>query len=367
MKYRIRDEVKRLGKYVAGKPIDEVKREFGIDKVVKLASNENPLGASNKVKRLMAELVNEMNMYPDSSSYDFKQTLSSKLGISKDMIFCGAGSDSLINVICEVFLDKDDESIMAEITFPRYESNTILMGAKPIKVPLKNNGLDLEAMIDAITDKTKLLWLCNPNNPTGGIFTKEDLDKVLCKIPEDVIIIMDEAYSEYVDSEDYPNSLELLKSYPNMIVLRTLSKAYGLASLRFGYGIANEEIVDYINRVINAFDVNLFAQKAAVVAIEDEEFINTVKIFNKEQRSYLTKKFNEMGLECIESQANFIMVNVNGDDRPIHEYLLRHGYIIRPGYLLDMPEWIRVSVGTKEQNVEFCELLYNAIKERDKE
>ena len=139
------------------------------------------------------------------------------------------------------------------------------------------------------------------------------------------------------------------------------------ASLRFGYGIANEEIVDYINRVINAFDVNLFAQKAAVVAIEDEEFINTVKIFNKEQRSYLTKKFNEMGLECIESQANFIMVNVNGDDRPIHEYLLRHGYIIRPGYLLDMPEWIRVSIGTKEQNVEFCELLYDAIKERDKE
>ena len=337
MKYRIRDEVKRLGKYVAGKPIDEVKREFGIDKVVKLASNENPLGTSNKVKRLMAELVNEMNMYPDSSSYDFKQTLSSKLGI------------------------------MAEIPFPRYESNTILMGAKPIKVPLKNNGLDLEAMIDAITDKTKLLWLCNPNNPTGGIFTKEDLDKVLCKIPEDVIIIMDEAYSEYVDSEDYPNSLELLKSYPNMIVLRTLSKAYGLASLRFGYGIANEEIVDYINRVINAFDVNLFAQKAAVVAIEDEEFINTIKIFNKEQRSYLTKKFNEMGLECIESQANFIMVNVNGDDRPIHEYLLRHGYIIRPGYLLDMPEWIRVSIGTKEQNVEFCELLYDAIKERDKE
>nr|WP_291649822.1 histidinol-phosphate transaminase [Clostridium sp.] len=367
MKYRVRDEVKRLDKYVAGKPIDEVKREFRIDKVVKLASNENPLGTSNKVRELIAELVNEMNMYPDSSSYDFKETLSSKFRISRDMIFCGAGSDSLINVICEVFLDKDDESIMAEITFPRYESNTVLMGAKPIKVPLKNNGLDLEAMVDAITDKTKLLWLCNPNNPTGGIFTKEDLDKVLCKIPEEVVIIMDEAYCEYVDSEDYPDSLELLKSYPNMIVLRTLSKAYGLASLRFGYGIANEEIVDYINRVINAFDVNLFAQKAAVVAIEDEEFINEVKIFNKEQRDYLTKKFNEMGLEYIESQANFIMVNVNGDDRPIHEYLLRHGYIIRPGYLLDMPEWIRVSIGTKEQNVEFCELLYDAIKERDKE
>lgn len=366
MKYKVRDEVKRLGKYVAGKPIDEVKREFGIEKVVKLASNENPLGTSNKVRDLMAELVNEMNMYPDSSSYYFKQALSNKLGVNENMIFCGAGSDSLINVICEIFLDKDDESIMAEITFPRYESNTILMGAKPIKVPLKNNGLDLEAMIDAITDKTKLLWLCNPNNPTGGIFTKEDLDKVLCKIPEDVIIIMDEAYCEYVNSEEYPDSLELLKSYPNMIILRTLSKAYGLASLRLGYGIANEEIVDYMNRVINAFDVNLFAQKAAVAAIEDEDFINKVKIFNKEQRDYLTKKFYEMGLECIESHANFIMTNVNGDDKPIHEYLLSHGYIIRPGYLLDMPGWIRVSIGTEEQNREFCSLLYDAIKERDR-
>lgn len=366
MKYRIRDEVKRLGKYVAGKPIDEVKREFGIDKVVKLASNENPLGTSNKVKRLMAELVNEMNIYPDSSSYEFKQTLSNKLGINKDMIFCGAGSDSLINVICEVFLDKDDESVMAEITFPRYESNTILMGAKPVKVPLKNNGLDLKAMVNAITDKTKLLWLCNPNNPTGGMFTKGDLDEVLNKIPKDVIIVMDEAYSEYVTSDDYPNSLELLKSYPNLIILRTLSKAYGLASLRFGYGIANEEIVDYMNRVINAFDVNLFAQKAAVVAIEDEDFINKVKVFNKEQREYLANKFSEMGLEYIDSQANFIMVNVNGDDKPIHENLLRHGYIIRPGHLLDMPKWIRVSIGSREQNEEFCKLLYDAIKERDK-
>lgn len=366
MECKVREEVKKLEKYVAGKPIDEVKREFEIDKVVKLASNENPLGTSNKVKKLMFELVNEMNMYPDSASYDFKKALSDKLKINRDMIFCGAGSDSLINVICEVFLDKDDESIMPEITFPRYDSNTVLMGAKPIRISLKNNRLDLEMMINAITDKTKIIWFCNPNNPTGDIFTADELNKVLCKIPKNIVIVMDEAYYEYVTLEDYPNSLELLKSYPNMIILRTFSKAYGLAALRFGYGIASEEIVDYMNRVINAFDVNLFAQKAAVAALEDEDFINKVKLFNKKQREYLEKQFSEMELNYIKSQANFIMVNVKGDDKPIHEYLLRHGYIIRPGYLLGMPSWIRVTIGTQEQNIEFCKLLNNAIEERDK-
>ncbi|MDV4152580.1 histidinol-phosphate transaminase [Clostridium sp. AL.422] len=365
MEYKIREEVKGLEKYVAGKPIDEVKREYGIDKVVKLASNENPLGTSEKVKSIMIDLINEMNMYPDASSFDFKEALSKKIGVNKNMIFCGAGSDSLINVICEVFLDKDDESIMAEITFPRYESNTKLMGAKAIKVPLRNNGLDLVAMVDAINNKTKIIWLCNPNNPTGGIFTKDQLGMVLDRIPKDVIIVMDEAYGEYVTSEDYPDSLELIKSYPNMIILKTLSKAYGLASLRFGYGIANEKIVDYMNRVINSFDVNLFAQKAAVVAIEDEEFIDKVRFFNEQQRKSLFSEFEKMGLKYIESEANFIMVNVKGDDKPIHEYLLRHGYIIRPGYLLDMPGWIRVSLGTEDQNIEFCKLLRDAIENRD--
>ena len=365
MEYKVREEVKGLEKYVAGKPIDEVKREYGIDKVVKLASNENPLGTSDKVKKVMLNLVNEMNMYPDATSFDFKNSLSKKLNIDKNMIFCGAGSDSLINVICEVFLDKEDESIMAEITFPRYESNTKLMGAKPVKIPLMNNGLNLEAMVDAITEKTKIIWLCNPNNPTGVIFTKKELDKVLNRIPKSVIIVMDEAYGEYVTSEDYPDSLELIKSYPNMIILKTLSKAYGLASLRFGYGIANEEIVDYINRVINSFDVNLFAQKAALVAIEDDEFINKVRDYNKEQREFLSLEFEKMGLEYIKSEANFIMVNVNGDDKSIHEYLLRNGYIIRPGFLLDMPGWLRVTIGTNEQNLEFCKLLKEAIKVRD--
>ena len=365
MNYNVRSEVKSMARYVAGKPIAEVKRELGIEKVVKLASNENPLGCSEKVKEAIMELLTEVNMYPDATCYEFKECLSSKLDITRDMIFCGAGSDSLINVLCTTILDKGDESIMPEITFPRYESNTLLMGAKPIKIPLKNNYLDLEAMVSAITDKTKIIWFCNPNNPTASMFTAEEFNKVIDRIPQEVLIVMDEAYSEYVSSNEYPNSLELLKRYPNMIILRTMSKAYGLASLRFGYGIAREELVDYFNRVINAFDTNLFAQKAAVAALKDEEFLNKVKSFNKVEREYLTLQFAKMGLEYVPSEANFIMVNVKGEDKSIHEYLLKHGYIIRPGFLLDMPGWIRISIGTREQNIELCELLSEAIEERD--
>ncbi|GAB6168488.1 histidinol-phosphate transaminase [Clostridium carnis] len=366
MKYKIREEVKGLSKYVAGKPIDEVKRELGIEKVVKLASNENPLGTSPKVIEAIKELLTEVNMYPDSSSYEFKRDLSKKLNIKQDMIFCGAGSDSLINVLCTIVLDKGDESVMPELTFPRYESNTLLMGATPVKIPLKSNYLDLEAMVNAITDKTRIIWFCNPNNPTGSMFTAEEFNKIIDKIPEEVVIVMDEAYCEYVTSDKYPNSLELLKKYPNLVILRTFSKAYGLASLRFGYGIARPDFVDYMNRVINAFDVNLFAQKAAVAALKDDEFLNKVKAFNADEREYLTLQFEKMGLEYVPSQANFIMINVKGDDKPIHEFLLRHGYIIRPGYLLGVPGWIRVSLGTKENNREFCELLWEAMEERDK-
>lgn len=365
MKYKIREEVKVLDKYVAGKPIDEVKRELGIDRVIKMASNENPLGASPKVKEAITDLLNEVHMYPDSASYELKNLIADKLGVYEDMVFCGAGSDSLINVLAEVFLDKGDESIMADITFPRYESNTKLMGATPVIVPLKNNGLDLEGMVDAITDKTRIIWFCNPNNPTGGIFTAEELNKVLPRIPSHVVIVMDEAYIEYVDSLDYPNSLELLKNYPNMLILRTFSKAYSLASLRVGYGIAQPEMVDYINRVINAFDTNLFAQKAAVAAYRDDEFLAKVVAYNAREREHMSIQLEKMGLEYIKSQANFIMINVKGDDKPIHEFLLKNGYIIRPGFLLGMPGWIRVSFGLSEQNREFLELLSEALEIRD--
>lgn len=357
MDYKVREEVLRIEKYVAGKPISEVKRELGLEKVVKLASNENPLGCSPKAKEALRNLVDETYLYPDAVSFELKSEIGKYLGVRPDQIFCGAGSDSLIRVLCNTLLERDDESIVADITFPRYETNTVLMGAKCVKIPMKNLGLDIEAMVDAITPKTKIIWFCNPNNPTGTIFTEQDLMNVLDRIPKNVYIVMDEAYCEYVTSEEYPDSLKLLDKYPNMIILRTFSKAYGLASLRIGYGIASEELAEYFNRVVNSFDTNLYAQVAAVEAVKDVEFLNRVKEVNATQREFMTNEFKEMGLEVVESQANFIMVNVNCDDKPLFDFLLRNGYIVRPGFLLGTPEYLRISMGKEEENKEVVELI----------
>ena len=276
MSYTIRKEVLGLKMYHAGKPISEVKRELGLKQVIKLASNENPLGCSPKVKKVLMEAVEEAQLYPDASNFELKEVISKQLGVKHSQVFRGAGSDLLIRVICSTFINTGDESIMPEITFPRYNEAVRLMGGIPVTIPMKNNGVDIEKMVDSITAKTNIIWFCNPNNPTGTIFRKAELEKLLPRIPKSVIIIMDEAYMEYVTDKEYPDYIGLLKQYPNMIILRTFSKAYGLASLRCGYGIAQEDLVKYFNTVTGPFDVNLFAQKAASMAMQDREFLNLV-------------------------------------------------------------------------------------------
>lgn len=357
MGVKIRDEINEVAKYIAGKPISEVQRELGIVKVVKMASNENPLGCSPKVKIALKEIVDKTYLYPDAGNHDLIETLSEKLNVEKDEIFLGGGSSSLIKVICNTILSKDDESIIADNTFALYENYTKLMGARPIKIPLKDFKLDVEAMVEAITDKTKVIWFCNPNNPTGTIFNAEDFNKVIDRIPEEVLIVMDEAYIEYVADRSFPNSLELRKNRKNFIILRTLSKAYGLASLRVGYGIADRELVSFFNRVINPFEVNLYAQVAAVAALKDEEFLDGVTSFNYFEREKFYIELKKLGYEYIESQANFILININGDDKFLSQYLLKKGFIIRPGHLLGCDGYIRVSLGTEEENNKFIEVL----------
>ncbi|WP_017414102.1 histidinol-phosphate transaminase [Clostridium tunisiense] len=357
MGYAIRAEVLDLGVYKAGKPIDEVKRELGLEEVIKLASNENPLGCSPKVKEALNDIINETHMYPDASNFELKEAISKRLGISPEQVFCGTGSDSLIRVICNTFINPGDESIMAEITFPRYEASVKLMGGKVISIPMKNNGLDIEEMVNAITERTKIIWFCNPNNPTGTIFTREELDKVLGKIPPNVVIIMDEAYIEYVTDKNFPDSLELLPKYPNMVILRTFSKAYGLAALRCGYGIVHKELGEYFNRIIGPFDVNLFAQKAAIAALEDEAFLTLVHDTNVKGRDYLYEELDKMRLPYARTNANFIMMNTLVDDKIVFDRLLRAGIIVRPGHLLGMPGWMRVTIGTEVQNHKFIKAL----------
>lgn len=359
---KVRDAILGLKAYQAGKPIDEVKRELGLDDIIKMASNENPLGCSPEVQKIIANLAAEVNLYPDASNYELKKALSEYLDVSTERIFCGAGSDLLIRVICSLFVNPGDETIMPEVSFQRYEDSTQLMGGKIVKIPMKNHGIDIERTIAAINDRTRVIWLCTPNNPTGPILTKDDLFGALDRIPRDVIIIMDEAYHEYVTDERYPDTIALLDKYENMIILRTFSKAYGLAGLRLGYGMASEEITQYMNSIIGPFDTNLIAQAAAIAALKDQEFLKRVVEENARGKNYFYKEFEGLGLEYIVTEANFIMVNINKDDKAVFQSLLRKGIIVRPGHLFSMNGWLRVSIGTMEQNKRFINELEQILK-----
>jgi histidinol-phosphate aminotransferase len=362
MNVKVRKEVQELKAYPAGKPISEVKREYGLDEIVKLASNENPLGCSPKAMEAVKRLTGELNMYPDAAAYELKTKIGRRLGANIDQIFCGTGTDLLIRILCTAIINPGDECIVPEISFSRYNDSTQLMGGRCISIPLKNHCLDLEAMVEAITPATKIIWFCNPNNPTGTIFTQHELDKIIDRIPDDVLIAMDEAYCEYVTAHDYPDSLSMLSQHPNMVVLRTFSKVYGLAGLRVGYGICSPELAKYFNAVIGPFDVSLPAQAAAAAAIGDEEFVSRSREVNSLGKEYLYSEFDAMGLPYIRTQANFLMVKVPDDDRKVFTELLKRGIIVKAGSALGMPGYLRVSIGTRPQNEKFIEALFQILK-----
>lgn len=359
---KIREAIKGVRPYQAGKPISEVKRQLGLDDIIKLASNENPYGCSEKVRQAMISAVDSINLYPDASNYELKKALADYLGVKTSMIFCGTGSDLLIRVLCSIFIDKDDEIIMGDISFQRYEDSAKIMGGKVVKIKMKNHRLDVEGMVNAVNDRTKIVWFATPNNPTGTIVKKDELLWALDNIPKDVLVVIDEAYKEYVTDEDYLDTIPLLNKYNNIAILRTFSKAYGLAGLRLGYGIANEEITQYMNSVIGPFDTNLIAQEAGIAALKDEEFLKFIVEKNAEGRKYYYKEFDRLGLNYIESQANFVMVDTGKDDMDVFNKLLRKGVIVRPGSLFDMPGWLRVTVGTMEQCQRFVKSLEEILR-----
>lgn len=353
----VRKEINEMEKYIGGKPISEVKREFNIERVVKMASNENPLGCSNKVKAIIKKLVEDTAYYPDGGNYNLRRLLSENLNIGEENIILGAGSSSLIKVICNTLINELDEIIMGEITFSLYENFTNLMGGKSVKVPMKDLTLDLEGFLKSITKKTKIIWLTNPNNPTGTAFDRSSLEDFLNKVPKNIYVVIDEAYREYATMENYPDGLEFAKKMDNVIVLRTFSKAYGIASLRVGYGICKKELAEFFNRVINPFEVNLYGQNAAVEALKDQEFLKYTTEYNKEEREIFYKELDKIGLKYTKSETNFILIDVKGRDQEINQYLLKHGFIIRPGYLLGCNGYIRVTIGLREQNEKLLELI----------
>lgn len=362
MAARIRPNVLQMQPYSPGKPVDEVKRELGLDRVVKLASNENPLGPSPKAIAAVQAAAAKMHVYPDGAAHTLRQALSAKFGVDAKQILVGNGSDELIHLLGLVLLEEGSEMMMGDPSFSRYDAAAHLAPAKLVKVPLDADYRhDLPAMARAITPQTRLIWIANPNNPTGTVVRKAEVDRFLADVPEDVVVVLDEAYFEFAQElPDFPDSLDYIKAgKPNVVGLRTFSKAYGLAGIRVGYGFAPPAIADAIERAREPFDVNSLAQVAAVAALEDDEHIKATVETNRRGLKTLAGVFEEVGARPLESFANFVYTDLGRPARPVFDALLRRGVITRPGDVLGNPTCLRVSVGTDEE----MEIFVKELKE----
>ncbi|HWQ29394.1 MAG TPA: histidinol-phosphate transaminase [Negativicutes bacterium] len=356
VKYRV--ELEPIPVYVPGKPIDDVKRELGLNKVIKLASNENPLGFSPRVKEAVAKAMEEVNLYPDGNATLLKEAIAGKLGVTTDMVLPTCGSDEMLDLIAKTFIGKGDEVVMADVTFSRYAATSQMMGAVIRQVPLINLAYDIEGFQKAINKDTKVVWLCNPNNPTGTIFSEEELVRLMEAVSPTTLVVYDEAYAEFASHPDYPkNSIRFLEKYDNMLILKTLSKAYGIAGVRVGYTLGHPELISAINKIRNPFNVTLLTQAAAVAAINDEEFLAKVVANNDEGKKYLYDEFDKLGLEYAKTEANHIIFNARKDSSTVFNELLKLGVIIRPIGGFKPATWLRVSIGTMEENREFIKAL----------
>jgi histidinol-phosphate aminotransferase len=361
----IRKECEGFKPYVAGKPIETIKREMGLESVIKLASNENPLGASKKAIKAIKENLNAIFYYPDSNSYALKKGLSEHYGLGVGNIFVGAGGDEVIELIAKLFFNKEEDVVISRHSFIRYEMSAKLMGSKVVVVAMKDGFKhDLTAMAKACTERTKAVFVTNPNNPTGTYNTREELCKFLKEVPLNKvglkpIVALDEAYFEYASlEEDYPNGLDFLKDNPNLIIFRTFSKIYGLAGLRVAYGFASEEIVDYIERTRPPFNVNRLAQIGGTAAIEDKEQVAKSLKLVKEGKEYLYKEFRDLEVEYIKSAGNFILFNSSPyKGKELFDALVREGVIIRAMDEYELPDWVRVTIGLGEENELFIDKL----------
>ena len=361
---KIRPELEDLVPYDPGKPIEELEREKGI-KAVKLASNENPLGPSPKAVEAIRQAAFKVNRYPDGACYYLRKKLAKFLGVGEKNIIFGNGSNEIIEILMRTFLEPKDEVVYAWPAFVVYKLISKAMGLKAVEVPLTEDlRHDLDAMAEAITERTKMVFVANPNNPTGTIVKKDEVGRFLSRIPDHVIVVFDEAYYEFAcDEPDFPDLKEMaVRGERNLILMRTFSKAYGLAGLRIGYGISNETIIDYMNRVRQPFNVNLLAQEAALAALDDQEHVKKTVELTKEGLSYFYRCFEEMGLEYVPSYANFVLVKVS-KGREVFEKLLDRGVIVRAMDGYSLPEYIRVNVGLPEENEKFINALKQVLSE----
>lgn len=348
-------EIEELIPYPPGKPIEELEREYGISNSIKLASNENALGPSPMAVKAVKEALTGLHRYPDGSGYYLKERLSGFYGVDQRNIILGNGSNEIIELLARTFLQPGDEVITAAPTFVVYRLICQAAGGKGIFVPLKELTYNLKAMSDRITDRTKLIFIANPNNPTGTIVRKKEFDAFIDSIPDDVIIVLDEAYIEYVTDPDFPTGMDYWDRDKMVIVLRTFSKIYGLAGLRIGYGIANEYLIQCMNKVRQPFNVNSLAQTGALAAIDDREHIERSKKNNMEGLKFLFTELEGLGFKCVPTQSNFFLIKVGGDGEEVYKRLLYKGVIVRPMNSYGLKEYIRITVGLPAENRRFLE------------
>jgi histidinol-phosphate aminotransferase len=343
--------------YVPGKPIEELEREYGIPGSIKLASNENPLGPSPKALEAMAAALGSLHRYPDGDAFKLRKTLSEHLGVPPEMIVFGNGSDELIGLLCHALLKPGDHVVLPQPSFLIYEIMTRSVGAVPISVPLRALSIDLEGVLDAVTPDTRMVFINNPNNPTGTIIHKEAFERFLEKLSPRVMVVVDEAYIDFVQDKTCAIGTDYLDGPNPVTVLRTFSKAYGLAGLRIGYGIMPQEIRDLLNRIRMPFNASTLAQVAAGAALEDDAFLRKTLRVVHDGLEYLFGALTALGLTCFPTQSNFFLIDMKRNANDVFEKMLRRGVIIRSMVSYGFPEYIRVNVGLPEENERFIEAL----------
>ncbi|OQW66269.1 MAG: histidinol-phosphate transaminase [Nitrospira sp. ST-bin5] len=360
MALRIHPDIASLSPYVPGKPIEELQRELGLARVIKLASNENPLGPSPKALAALVGGHDSLHRYPDGGAYRLRQALADRWKVSLDHIILGNGSDEVLGLLARTFLAPGDEAVMADQTFVIYKMEVTAAHGKAVIVPLVNWTHDLDGMAKAITPKTRLVFLCNPNNPTGTMVAADAVARFMAQVPEDVIVVFDEAYLEYVRDPHFPDSLQYVTQGRNAIVLRTFSKIYGLAGLRIGYGITTPEITNCLNRVRPPFNANTLAQRAALAALGDDEHVAKSRAVNAAGMQQLESGLRALGFSAIPSQANFVYFDVKRDGRALFDALLREGVIVRhiEGAML------RVTIGQSDENDAFLASLKKVLQSK---
>ncbi len=355
-----------IAPYQPGKPIYELAREIGLDEssIIKLASNENPLGTSPLALEAMENALNEVMRYPDGNGFELKNSLSKKYAVNSEQIVLGNGSNDVLELAARVFLNPGTSAVFSQHAFAVYPLVTQATGATGIVVPAKNYGHDIDAMLDAITPDTRIVFIANPNNPTGTFVPAPDVLRFLEHIPRDVLVILDEAYNEYLPDTSRVDTIKWLDIFPNLLITRTFSKIYGMAGVRIGFGLAHAQLSGLMNRIRQPFNVNSIGLAGALAAINDTEFVKRSYALNQAGMLQITTGLRQLGLTYIPSYGNFLSFKVeNGKTAAVYQYLLQKGIIVRPIGIYEMPEFLRVTVGLASENNKFLQLLESAIKE----